>query len=214
MVARSIYRTALLSALFAVGVMLTVAFGHGGHADQAVSVHLRAFAETLPAGVTDGVRLVSWVGDFPRRLMVALAVAAFLGWRGHWRAAVLLIGLVLLVGGVVEYVLKPLFDRPRPDIIPWLTHAMASSLPSGHAAGAAVTFLSAALFLGTQPPFRRAARLLIGAGALLTVAVGISRIWLGVHWTSDVVAGWGLGTAAALAAYAWVRPMLEAPTKS
>jgi undecaprenyl-diphosphatase len=214
MAARCISSAALASLAAALAIMAAAAAGYTGAVDQAITLHLRGGVPDASGAITDWARGLSWIGDFPRRMLIAAMAAAYLAWCGRWRAGVVLLAAILLVGATVEYGLKPLFDRPRPDIVPWLTHATAASLPSGHAAGAAVTFPGVALFLGSVGPLARHRRLMVALGIMLALAIGWSRLWLGVHWASDVLAGWALGASAALAAYAALQCGLDAPGKS
>ena len=73
-----------------------------------------------------------------------------------------------------------------------------ASFPSGHATGAAATYLTLGALLARFQPQRRLKLYLIGLAATLTVAIGVSRVYLGVHWPTDVLAGWTLGTSWAL----------------
>jgi undecaprenyl-diphosphatase len=81
--------------------------------------------------------------------------------------------------------LKQIFAAPRPDLLPHLDIVHSFSFPSGHSAGAMILFGGLALISG-----RRWTYVLGGAGVAL---IGVSRIWLGVHWPSDVLAGWIVG---------------------
>lgn len=119
----------------------------------------------------------------------------------------------LLVGGVVSgsiavALAKALFGRARPDLIDHLVEVGSASFPSGHSANSAIVYLTLAILL-TQIVPRRAQRLyLIGVAVALTAAIGLSRVYLGVHWPSDVLAGWAFGTLWAMAWWAlgaWLR---------
>ncbi|MFJ8209267.1 phosphatase PAP2 family protein [Streptomyces sp. NPDC096033] len=110
-------------------------------------------------------------------------------------AAVAGLALCLALGQGVRRALMELFARPRPPAADWATHAANWSFPSGHATTGALTagLVIAALTLrGSPGPFRTAAVALV---ALWGAAVGLSRVYLGVHWLSDVLGGWLLATA-------------------
>lgn len=102
--------------------------------------------------------------------------------------------LASVIGGaVLGFALKAIFARPRPDLVEHLVFVDTSSFPSGHAMNSAVVYLTlGTLLAGTQKG--HAPRIyLISIAVLLTLAVGVSRVYLGVHWPSDVIAGWCVG---------------------
>ena len=138
--------------------------------------------------------------------MVA-AVIAYLAMAGLRRMALLLTASI--AGGMVlSNVLKFSFTRPRPDIVAPLVEVYTSSFPSGHATLAAVTYLTLGALLAEVHPRRRLKLYFLGLGAALTIMVGLSRIYLGVHYPSDVLAGWCVGAAWALFCYLvtmWIR---------
>ncbi len=103
---------------------------------------------------------------------------------------------------VLNVGLKSFFDRPRPDVVTPLVLATSPSFPSGHALGAAAIYLMLGALLARLQE-RRALKVFCTAGAgVLTLLVGVSRIHLGVHWPSDVLAGWCVG--AAWAIFCWL----------
>ncbi len=124
---------------------------------------------------------------------VLLVIAAYLVIRGWTRAAVFVV-LASVVTAVAAVSVKALVDRARPEWVDPLGSAAGASFPSGHATGAGV--FTAALVLVTLSTVRRGPRqqLLIAVLALIGLAVGLDRILLGVHYASDVLAGWLLGT--------------------
>jgi undecaprenyl-diphosphatase len=88
--------------------------------------------------------------------------------------------------------------RARPDLVPHLVDAGGYSFPSGHATSSAVVYLTLASLAGQVTPNRAARRYLLVVAVLLVGAIGCSRVYLGVHWPSDVLAGWSFGTLWAL----------------
>jgi undecaprenyl-diphosphatase len=111
--------------------------------------------------------------------------------------------------------LKHLYGRARPELVPHGSYVYSASFPSGHSTMAAATYLTLATIIASLEP-RRATKTLIYVLALLMMAlVGFSRIYLGVHWPSDVLAGWSLGTGWAMLAWILItrlsRPAPERP---
>ena len=132
--------------------------------------------------------------------LLTLAVCGFLLMQGRRRATALVLASV--VGGVVlSSLLKLGFDRPRPDLVPHGSLVYTASFPSGHAMMAAVVYLTLGALLARVQSERRLQVYLLALAVLTTVAVGISRVYLGVHWPSDVLAGWTAGAAWALACW-------------
>lgn len=115
--------------------------------------------------------------------------------------ALLLIGSVGL-GALVCSLLKHLFARPRPELVSHLVDVSSASFPSGHAMNSAVTYLTLGVLLARVEPDRRKTAYLLGAAILLTLLVGVSRVYLGVHWPTDVLAGWAVGACWALLSWA------------
>ena len=140
-------------------------------------------------------------------LIVLLAVV-FMASLRRWSAA--LVVLVGAGGGVmISQALKQVFGRERPDLVYRAVEASNPSFPSGHAMLSAVVFLTLGALAARFSERRRIKALALSSGVLLSLLVGMSRIYLGVHWTSDVLGGWSLGAAWAmvcwLAAWAWER---------
>ncbi|QDT01237.1 phosphatase PAP2 family protein [Adhaeretor mobilis] len=94
--------------------------------------------------------------------------------------------------------LKAAFARDRPDLVSHGSHAFTSSFPSGHSMMAAAVYLTLGMLLARQLARRRLQILVVSLAALLTIGVGVSRVYLGVHWPTDVLAGWAVGAAWAL----------------
>ena len=139
-------------------------------------------------------------------LMVAL-VAGFLALQRHWLTLALVLGGTIS-GSLVVTLIKNIVGRARPTVVDHLVNVSTLSFPSGHAANSAIVYLTMATLL-SQLVERRAARtyLFVAAAAIVTV-IGASRIYLGVHWPSDVLGGWAFGTLWAVAWWAigaWAR---------
>ena len=149
-------------------------------------------------------------------LIVLLAVAFLVSLRRWSEALMVLAGAG---GGVaISQGLKQMFGRERPDLVYRAVEAANPSFPSGHAMLSAVVFLTLGALAARFAPRKRVKALALGAAVLLSLLVGASRIYLGVHWTSDVLAGWSLGAAWAMAcwvaAWAWERKFSRNPPRA
>jgi len=115
------------------------------------------------------------------------------------RVAAALVAASALMGAVLLSLLKAGFGRLRPD--PALAEIVATgwSFPSGHATMSAVVFLTMGALVATTHPKRSERAYILSAATLLTALVGLSRVALGVHWATDVLAGWAFGSAWAIA---------------
>lgn len=157
-----------------------------------------------PDWAEETARDVTGLGGVAVLCFVTLAAAGFLALqrKGHLAWYV-----ILAVGGgmLLSALLKASFDRPRPDLVPHGQAVYTSSFPSGHSMMSAVTFLTLGALLASAQPNRLLKSYLLGLAVLLTVAVGISRVYLGVHWPTDVLAGWTAGSAWALACWSFAR---------
>ncbi len=150
---------------------------------------LLALTPASPHSLVASVQFLSHFGDVDVRSAVVILVAAVFVARHCWRsgAAYLLIVSLSIYGHTLA---KIHFDRARPHLTPWLDYAGDKSYPSGHAAGSMVVLLAAALLMRE--------RRLHGAAVALSVAIGMTRPMLGMHWPSDVIGGWMWGAGAAL----------------
>lgn len=129
--------------------------------------------------------------------LTVLAVAGFLLLQGMWRTGLF---VVFATGGalVVNATLKQAFQRPRPEVVPHLREVMTMSFPSGHALTSAAVYLTLGA-LSMRIAERRLTKFYCMAMAMLvTVLVGASRVYLGVHYPTDVIAGWLFGLSWAL----------------
>lgn len=111
--------------------------------------------------------------------------------RGH----ALFIAIAVGSGGVLSAVLKTGYARPRPALVAHLVEVTSSSFPSGHAMNSAIVYLTLGVLLARAVPDRRFKAYVLWVGVLLTLVVGASRVYLGVHWPTDVIAGWAIGSA-------------------
>ena len=107
--------------------------------------------------------------------------------------------LAATLGGLlISTLLKHLIDRARPDLVPHLSHVYTSSFPSGHSMLSAVVYLTLGALLTRLASERRVKLYFLAAALLLTFLVGVSRVYMGVHYPTDVLAGWTAGLVWAL----------------
>lgn len=183
-------------------VLIADAVGEGGTQAFDESV-VRTFRDpALPGRVAGSESLgelardVTSLGSIPVLTLVILAVVGFLALSRLYRA--LLLVIVSAVGGTAwTFLLKELFARERPRFTVEEV-VSTSSFPSGHAALSAVVFLTLAALLARLVERRTLRAYIVAVAALVTAIVGTSRVALGVHYPSDVLAGWTLGLAWAL----------------
>jgi undecaprenyl-diphosphatase len=127
------------------------------------------------------------------RFVALLPVALLLARRGDWRRSVWVLLAALLIGPLTT-LLKELFGRVRPPFEDGGARYESLSYPSGHSSGIA-TLVVVALILAWPRLSAAGRRAAVALGAVLVVVVGLTRMWLGVHFLSDVVGGWALGLA-------------------
>ena len=150
--------------------------------------------ESLQAGwLVDLAKAVTALGSAAVILPLALICAVLLGVANRWaEVGVLVAGLLLVIVGVHE--IKDAVDRPRPE--GGLVGTSGSSFPSAHAAYSTFyVWLAVTIVIRLRPGMTRGALVVVG-GVALSALVGLSRVYLGVHYLSDVNAGWALGAAA------------------
>lgn len=152
------------------------------------------------------VDLTALGGETVLTLAVILTAALALASRHFLTAALVVAGTAS--GSVAVALAKQVVGRERPALIDHLVEVGSASFPSGHAANSAIIYLTIALLAIQIVPRRAARTTILAATILLVTAIGCSRVYLGVHWPSDVLAGWSFGTLWALAWWAgaaWLR---------
>lgn len=161
---------------------------------------LRWFIDHRPHGLVTAARAVSQVGS-PLALALIVTVAAVVLWlRGQRLLLAIAPGLAFGFAGVGAALGKIVVGRGRPPVPLHLIAESDPSFPSGHATEATGVFVTLALIVAVFVLRGRIARFFaVFTAGLLSFAVGTSRLVLGVHWPSDVIAGWALGFATALA---------------
>lgn len=183
-------------ATVALGLALWLRAGTGLDLDTVLIVGLRHVAQG------DGPVRTAWqelmlaataLGAFPTLCLIVIATARLLVRMGRRADAVRFV-LQSGAGIVVANLLKHLVDRPRPTLVAHWTSVSSSSFPSGHSADAAVVYFLAAGIVVEHVGRSIGGRYVERAALALVVLVGCSRVYLGVHWPTDVLGGWAVGS--------------------
>jgi undecaprenyl-diphosphatase len=159
-----------------------------------------------PRWLASGAQDITALGSATVLGLTVLAVTGYLLLHGLHRHA-LFIFVASTGGWVLNWVLKQAFSRARPDIVPHLREVMTSSFPSGHALTSAAVYLTLGTLLMRIANGRLAKYYCIAIAMFVTFLVGASRVFLGVHYPSDVVAGWLIGMSWALLCWAVERTL-------
>ncbi len=148
-----------------------------------------------PEWMHEAARDMTALGSISMIVLSTVAVAIWLLLQGQWRTATLMATSVA-GGTLASFLLKRGFDHPRPDLLEGGTQVFTSSFPSSHAMASLVCFASLALALGFARARPRALNAwLFSMAAGVSLIAGLSRVYLGVHWPMDVLAGWAAGLA-------------------
>jgi undecaprenyl-diphosphatase len=202
----------MLATVFAIAG-LVLAFGHiaeevlEGDAtkfDQTILLFFRNASDlSAPIGapwVEEMARDITALGSYAVLSIIFGAVVTYL-FMARQRAAAFWVVAAVGGGVLLSNMLKLAYERPRPDLVPHAARVFTTSFPSGHATLSAITYLTLGALLASLHGSLRFKVYFLGLAILLTIAVGISRIYLGVHYPTDVLAGWCIG--AAWAALCW-----------
>lgn len=153
-----------------------------------------------PGWLEEAARDITGLGGYTILTMLTAVTVIYLHMVGK-RGAALLVIISIVGGTLLSDGLKLGFERPRPDLVPHGAQVYTASFPSGHAMLSAVTFLTLGALLARIQQRRRTSTFIMTIAIIMTLLVGTSRVYLGVHWPSDVLAGWSIG--AAWAALCW-----------
>jgi undecaprenyl-diphosphatase len=210
--ARSLQELAPFAILALAAAMLAV---FGTIANEVIDGQTHAFDEAIlralrnpddladpigPAWLEHVMRDITSLGSFTLVSVVTFVAIGYLLIDGK-RVAALFV-LVAIAGGVIlSEGLKHLFARPRPELVAHMVEVQTASFPSGHAMLSAVTLLTLGALLARIQSRKRLKAYVIAIAILLTLLIGASRVYLGVHWPTDVLAGWCAGAAWAMACW-------------
>jgi undecaprenyl-diphosphatase len=198
-----------LGPLLTLGLLSISAWGFVKIADEVVEGETHAIDEKLllalrdptnsanplgPPWIEDAARDITGLGGYTILTLLTVATIAYLLLAKKEKAALLVIAAVC-GGMMLSTALKMGFERPRPDLVPHGANVYTASFPSGHAMLSAVTYLTLGALLSRVQKRRALKAYFLGLAVSLTLVVGVSRVYLGVHWPSDVLAGWCIGAA-------------------
>ena len=166
---------------------ILLAFRQAGHPDVPLG----------PLWLQGAMRDITSLGSSSVLVLIVAAVIVYL--LLIRKAGPALFILVAVAGGqALSSLLKAGVDRPRPDLVSHLANETSLSFPSGHAMVSAVTYLTLGSLAARFLPGRTTKIFVLCLAVLTTLLVGVSRVYLGVHWPSDVLAGWCAGFAWAM----------------
>lgn len=196
----------LLAIVTGAWVFIAVAHGVGAGSTQQLDARLlRALRnpddpkEPLgPPWLAEVGRDLTALGGVAGLCLITAAVAGYLLICHKYRALGLLL-FATVSGLLLSTWLKNLFHRPRPTVVPHLSYVSSASFPSGHSMLSAVVYLTLGSLLARLVEQRRLKVYFLGVALVLTFLVGVSRVYMGVHYPTDVLAGWSAGLVWALA---------------
>ncbi|VUD41335.1 Putative undecaprenyl-diphosphatase YbjG [Thalassocella blandensis] len=207
------------AALLAVFTILFLVWGFAELSEEVMEGETMTFDEAVllsmrnPQDVSDPLgpgwfeemgRDVTAMGGNVVLTILTLAVCGFMVLDGKRRLAIVLIVATLGALGV-STMLKSSFDRDRPDLVPHDARVYTASFPSGHSMLAASTYLTLGALLARAQKRRRIKAYILIISLFLTLIIGLSRIYLGVHWPTDVLGGWAVGAGWALGCWLLAR---------
>lgn len=197
----------LLAALAAIGVLILLFLKLASEVseletqklDEAILLALRR-APDDPIGsykVEAAMMHISALGSGVVTGLIVLLTSVFFVLGGHWRYASLLVACSV-GAGIVMTLLKGLFERARPTVVTHIDPPGGMSFPSGHSMISAALYMTLAVMIARTLEQRRLRVYVVASGAFLAMLIGFTRVYLGVHYPSDVLAGWTLGLTWAL----------------
>lgn len=199
----------LLAGLAAIGVLL-VAFIKIARAvtgaetrdfDEAILLALRTTPDDPigPPSLTAAVMHISSLGSGAVTGLIVLITTLFFALAGRWRYALLMLACALgTLAGMS--LLKGFYERARPTVVTHIDPPGGTSFPSGHSMISAALYMTLAVLIARSLSRRRLRVYVVAVGAVLTMLIGITRLYLGVHYPTDVLAGWTAGALWALVA--------------
>ena len=162
--------------------------------DEHVFTFIASRYDSAPPFWQEAGRDLTALGGVTTITLITAGVTLFLVFRKQWKGAMFV--LVSVLGGLaISLLLKEFFNRDRPALFDHRSHTMTASFPSGHSSNSAVAYLTMAILLAKLVDRPTMKAYIFAVGLLIPILVGFSRVFLGVHWPTDVIAGWLLGLA-------------------
>ncbi len=178
----------LAGALFALLARLVV-----HEATQPTDEAILLWLDAQRAGWLDKVmQEITALGSGTVILIMVMITSIFL-WLTRHRYSAALLWIAVLGGFLLNYLLKEVYERTRPDFFDWATHASHLSFPSGHAMNGVIAYGTMAYLVSRLEPDHRLRRFTWLVAVAIILLVGFSRPYLGVHYPTDVIAGWIIG---------------------
>ena len=207
-----------LGTLLAIGSLAADVWLFAALADEVMEGGTRKFDTTLllalrrpgdlqplgPPAVLNAARDISALGGPAVLTLLTAAVSLFLALNGKKHMALFVCGSIGS-GLLVSSLLKDSFDRPRPDLVPHEVYAASYSFPSGHSMLSALTYLTLGAILARSHERKLLKAYFLLLATFLTGLIGVTRVYLGVHWPTDVLAGWTAGAVWALVCWLLAR---------
>ncbi|OGB26122.1 MAG: hypothetical protein A3I66_13670 [Burkholderiales bacterium RIFCSPLOWO2_02_FULL_57_36] len=190
-----------------IGLSAAALYAFGSLADEVIEGDTRTFDEFVllafrsqadlsdpigPGWLEEVMRDFTALGSSTVLASITLAVAGYLVLIRKRRVAMMVAGGVAS-GTLLSSLLKWGFSRSRPDLVPHIGEVYTQSFPSGHAMLSAIVYLTLGVLLARTQAEPRVKIYLLSVAAAATFIVGISRVYLGLHWPTDVLAGWVIG---------------------
>jgi undecaprenyl-diphosphatase len=216
-----LYRNLELTTLVLLALAVLGVWGFAELADEVVEGSTASLDRTLLLMLRDpdnpDVPLGPWwlremgrdltaLGGVAALVLATFATAGFFLLTRSYGAALFL--LISVGGGILlSTVAKDFFDRARPDLVDHGSLVQTASFPSGHAMMSAVTYLTLGILIAKAQQRRGVKAYVLGIAIAVTILVGISRVYLGVHWPTDVLAGWVAGAAWAVVCFSLSRAL-------
>ncbi len=214
----SIYRWIVTNELVTVLLLVVIALGTWGFVsiadevfegdshelDEKILLSMRAVGDPTdpigPSWFEESGRDVTALGSVVALTIFTVTMALYLYLKKQpWIAAFVLVAIV--TGTAVSSAMKSGFDRPRPELVPHETRIYTKSFPSGHSAMSSLVYLTLGAVMARAERDRRTKVFLIAVPVVLSLLIGVSRVYMGVHWPTDVVAGWLFGMTWAAASW-------------